>query len=77
MSESIQQFNESMQQLNRDKDQQSQIDHIHDVDFDNISQISSQDVRGMSELSVGGGRAGALFNKVASGVNAMFQENAQ
>lgn len=76
MSESIQQFNDAMQQLNKDKDQQSQIDHIHDVSFDNISHISSQDVRGMSEISIGGGRAGALFNKVTSGVNAMFQENA-
>jgi len=30
----------------------------------------------MSEVSAGGGRAGALFNKVASGVNAMFAEHA-
>ncbi len=71
------QFNDFMQQLNKDKEQQSQIEHIHDVSFDNISHISSQDVRGMSEVSAGGGRAGALFNKVASGVNAMFAEHAQ
>ena len=39
-----------MQQLNRDKDNQTQIDHIHDISFDNLSAIEQD--RGMSAGSI-------------------------
>ncbi len=68
----IQQFNDSLQQLNRDKEFQTQIDAVGDDSFDNLSQISGSNASlASNKIQEAGSK---LFNKLQGSVTNIFQE---
>ena len=68
----IQQFNDSLQQLNRDKDLQTQIEPIDDHSFDNLSQISGSNASFSAGAKIS--EAGNKLMKMAGGVAGIFSE---